>query len=469
MKKIFFSILLIAVLIGIASNIYASSNYDEAEVLYFQEDGRIFDLYEGENYFKIYVDETKDIYFEIDLVTGSDAYYVELYSEDGGLIMGDYTKYASKFYLASKNSSPGWYYIMIHSLGDSGFFTYKAESFYSSYGVNEPNNWRSFATQLEIDVSIIINDDLGSDDIYGNDIDIYAYTASEPCMLTVKMEEYDQCDYDIYIGDLLLNSTDYIIKPIKTLDIDSEYSFNITHGTCYFVIRGGIGDYEFWIERSEYQSTPVFYNVSPLKNDKYCEFDDINPQISVIGDGNVYVSCLFVKNGNAYSLEDKYISVNNKTFTSCNFPIIDADAVPDTFKRNQNTIQFVVSNTTGAKTSYSRVSQIKYDNQPPEYKDIDINANVDSIEINVLGAYDSICLAERPYRYRVYLKNSSVPEYSDWSSASYFSSGLEDSMLVPGIYIVEIQIRDSIAEKYQNDNKDLSNHILTITEEITID
>lgn len=437
----------------------------------------------GDNWFKISTDKLYDAYFKIKTETAVEKLSATLY------IDGEYGQQSSEFYcdelyLIQRYLGKGEHYILINNPYWEMEVEITTEVFPSIYEQNskkyEPNNWFYNATSITEDINEsevyneIIHSDLGEISVSGTDIDIYKYSASEPCMLTVNFSNgsynefghvYDYPgDLDIYIGDSLYAST-YPDDKKNVKKIDSNFSFNHTHGDCYFKVYGGFGDYTLDIARSEYQQDPVFLIRNPLSRQLYCEFDTMEPKISVLGNGETTVYYNFFKNSQLYISEEIKKNVNSNKFMDISFNQLVPSQIADG-GNEQNDIQVCAEYNKGTKKSQLNANKLLYDDTPPKYDSINVERNDDDIEVNVINADDTIGLAQRPYRYRVYPSGAEQTAYSDWMTSSYYNQWINGD---GGEYIVDVQIRDMIAEKYQGDTtKDLSNHIVTYTETVGI-
>lgn len=434
----------------------------------------------GDNWFKISTDKLYDVYFKIKTETGVEQLSATLYIDN------ESTKHSTEFYgnelyLIQDYLGKGEHYLLINNPYWEMEVEITTEVFPSTVNDKyEPNNWFYNATSITEDINKsetydeIIHSNLGKVAVSGTDIDIYKYSASEPCMLTVNFSngsynefghEYDYPgELDIYIGDTLYASSLTTGKG-NIKQIDSNFSFNHTHGDCYFKVYNGFGDYTLNIARSEYQQDPVFLIRNPLSRQLYCEFDTMEPKVSVLGNGEITVYYKFYKNSQLYISEEIKKNVNTSKFIDISFNQLVPSQIADG-GNEQNDIQVGAKYNKGTKKSQWNTNKLLYDDDPPKYDNINVERNEDDIEVNVINADDTIGLAQRPYRYRVYPSGAAQTAYSDWMTSSYYNQWINGD---GGEYIVDVQIRDMIAEKYQGDTtKDLSNHIVTYTETVGI-
>lgn len=321
---------------------------------------------------------------------------------------------------------------------------------------------------LIIDSSEIITDYLTDDYI------VYKYTASEPCMLEVQITG-DGVFLDIYVGNYLLASSDPSARTNRIKN-GNKFCFNHTHGDCFFKVFGS-GEYTLNIIRKNYCAKPVFFTKNTLNKSLYSELDILNPNISVLGNGEIETNYALYKNGALYISDKKELNVNSKVFTDVIFePLNPVDTVFDeSFSSNQNNFQYIVYDKTINQfnrtdsliynTNSSKVISLTYDINKPNFDDISVECNEDSVEINVIGASDSVGLAQRPFRYRIYAEGSNPPQYTDWVTTPYYN---KSGLLNAGNYVAEVQIRDMIAERYQGSDMDLSEHILTQKSEFEV-
>ena len=436
----------------------------------------------GDNWFKISTDKLYDVYFKIKTETGLEQLSATLY------IDGESTKHGTEFYgnelyLIQDYLGKGEHYLLINNPYWELEVEITTEVFPSTVNDKyEPNNWFYNATPITEDINKsetydeIIHSNLGKVAVSGTDIDIYKYSASEPCMLTVNFsnESYNEFEHeydypgelDIYIGDTLYASSLTTGKgDIK--QIDSNFSFNHTHGDCYFKVYNGFGDYTLKIKRSEYQPQPILLIRNPLQMQLNCEFDTIEPLVSILGNDEMNVSYSYIKNSSTLDNEIGTSDININTNTFSNVPLLQF--VPSQMTDGEispNYIEFSAQYIYGSKLIKSHRNSLLYDDTPPKYDSINVERNDDDIEVNVINADDTIGLAQRPYRYRVYPSGAEQTAYSDWMTSSYYNQWINGD---GGEYIVDVQIRDMIAEKYQGDTtKDLSNHIVTYTETVGI-
>lgn len=491
MKNLMLKVLMLSVILSIliipSILVNAVSTKNTAEEIYFEQDSTYqLDSDGDETWFKIYVnaptssgyDQLSDIYIKIDTIYNGEGMSATLYSDDNYFLSGDSTYFTHEFYLKCRKVTKGWYYIKIDTKGKNiDKVKITAEQFITSYdNVNvqeEPNNWFRFATPLLLDSSISIRRHLGyelKDDYRNSGVDIYEYTASEPCMLKVNFDPEKAGELDIYVGDSLIAST-VPRNGIDRIQTGKPYYFNHTHGSCYFKIHSGYEYYKFEIFKEDYQAEPVFYIKNPQSRQIFGEFDTLTPEISVLGNGRTEVYYSYIKNGQPYPSEKENVIANTTNFSDYRFQTISLSAFPGgSIKRNA--IQFTAGNTTATKSSQSASLNLRYDDAPPLYKDIEIETNEDSIEINLIEATDEVGLAQRPYRYRIYPKGSQVPTYSEWMTSNYYSKGIdiEGEIIRNTEYIIDVQVRDMVAEKYQYDKSEgeLVNHILTVSETVYI-
>lgn len=467
-KKIVF-LSLVILLFNLSSLSVYAADYDDAIELEFYNESAEYELEYGNNWFKFYVESENDIYIQIDTNYGYQYTYAQLYSEENVLLDIDYSEFVTRYNLHASGVSPGYYYVVIYNpcSESDGYHTAKlyAENFSPGTGTNEPNNWKNYATTLNVDTSIIISDTLGS--VNRSDIDIYKYTASKPYMLSVKMIEYEQYELSIYIGNILVASTDSTLNPIKKLDYGITYKFNVTHGECYFKVYNGYGDYQLKIQKNTYQSMPLFYNVSPVSGQLFSEYDSFLPKIAIMGN-NVNTRYFYVRDDWFYTSNTLYPSVNTETYTKIEFPNDNYEFETDEFTNGQNTIQFTVSNSSWNESYQTRVLDLKYDNEPPVCDDVTVEVCDGSIEVRVVNARDTDQISQRPYRYRIYKSTDTLPSYTEWSSSKYYNYGIDESIVFEhgSTYVIDVQIRDRVAEKYSNIDNDLTNHILTVTKTV---
>ena len=480
-KRVLIINLIIAVILSIGISVEAGSTVGNAEQLSFNSNSKYL-LQQGENWFYLNLNDLNyspyDIYVSIKMPYAMERSYAKLLVE--GDVDADYTDCVSEYNLVLRNQTDDKCYVYIWLPYSDNNFEAEifADAFHTTSDNYEPNNWFSKATQLVLDSDNYIKENLGDPIYFGGDIDVYKYTASEPCMLTVKFDsdtEADFGEFDIYIGDTKIASTyrDSYDKRdgVKEIKRGKKFSFNHTHGDCYFKVYDGHGKYTLLIYKENYQIAPSVLLKSPINKQILCEFDSIAPEIGVLGNGsiNTYYSCI---NGEtAHESPHVQINANSKSFTNYKFPQLAVGNMPDSDSRaEQHTIQFVAKNTSGAMTASSPQYYFSYDNAPPTYNDVSVEASEDSIEVKVVGANDDIKLAQRPYRYRVYQSNMSPTNYTDWLSNNYYNKGIEFDEINSGAdYTVDVQIRDAVGEKYQSNNNDLSNHIVTITKTVHID
>ena len=461
-RKILAMVIFSCMLLSYSGIIVSAEDYELS--WHYTEDDIL--LQQGDNWFTIQLTNDDganlhDIYFEVITEIAYPGLYTELYyNSKSNLLSGDgnSSDIKSLFCLSHQSASTGRYYINVHAPNEGIYITITPDKYSASSGTYEPNNRFHFAHQLNLSVDTVIQDNLGT---YGDDVDFYAYTTTEPCMLTVDLYDYEFAELSIYSGETLVASTD--IGEVQNNDGATRirqfpYRFNFTHGICYFKVSRGEGSYTLHITKGEYQATPVVNNLSPLNRLLYSEFDILTPAISVLANGTVTASYLYIKDGSSYEVKDKTILANNKTFTEYHFPdLLPSQVSPGT--RTQNDIQFYVKSLNSGEAYVN----LNFDNAPPECEDVSVQANEDSIEVTVIGAVDEIQLASTPYRYRIYPSGTTPPAYSEWLTQGYYSSGIDTGGLSAGSYTVEVQIRDQIAENYQSGSQDLSNHILTVT------
>lgn len=425
-------------------------------------------LYEGENWFKFTTEEVSDLYVKLEIGYGFTGLNAKLYS-GGQSVALDYSEYEMEYYLIARGCSSGENYVRVYNPHGEIEVNITTEVFPYTYDKYEPNNWFYNATELTENIDketydVIIDGYLGDESKSGHDIDIYQYTASEPCMLTIdyNKDDYDHNysnpgDLDIYIGNTLYASTYTSGRP-GVKKITDRFSFNHTHGDCYFKVYDGFGKYTLDIRRKEYQAKPVILIKNPSSRQLYCEFDTFNPLVSVLGNAELNIYYYYLKNSGPYRSEEITKKVNSKTFTDISFQQLNTSQVVDG-ESHQNTIQFAARYMSGAKMSGAHMNRLLYDYTQPEYENINVERNENNIEVNIIDASDAIGLAQRPYRYRIYLSGGDQSEYSEWMTSAYYNKWVNES---DGDYVVDVQIRDMIAEQYQGDQtKNLDNHITT--------
>jgi hypothetical protein len=446
-------------------------------------------LESGNNWFQIQLVDDElydsyDIYFEITTNLSYSGLYVELYyGNKSNLIAREDRDYISNYCLNHSNASIGWYYINIHT-SNGAYATITSDKFGDSAGANEPNNRFNFATEIDLGtIDTIISDRLGTSN-YNRDVDIYQYTASEPCMITVDLDDPEVAELSVYVGNHLVGSTSKEEYKTYEYKIDSlPYSFNHTHGPCYIKIFDGDGTYDLTITRNEYQSKPVLYVLNPKVRQLYSAFDVLKPRLALLGNGQVSVSYLHVRNGETYNGNGEKLSVltNNKTFVERQFNDILPTQVSNDGTKKQNDLQFSARNSTGTKNVGKLVVDLVFDNDSLFNKnsnmlsndDVLITAHSDSVEVEISGITEKshLQMPQRPYRYRIYPANSTPCNYSEWLTQKYFSVGIADGqqLAAGNEYIVEVQVRDKVAENNENTTNDLGGHIITLTQTIIID
>lgn len=430
------------------------------------------DLQQGDNWFSIQLENDDgaslhDIYFEVTTDWNYPGLYTELYyNNKSNILTGNSQNDISNYCLAHKAARPGWYYLKVYAPYETVRASITSDKYVTAIDAYEPNNRINFASQLELTTDTIITADLG-DSNYCDDIDFYAYMATEPCMLTVDLYDDNGAELSIYVGDSLIGTTDrWETLPSSASLIKSfPYSFNHTHGLCYFKVYGSYGGYKLRITKKDFQSTPVLYNASPLQKQLYSEFDILTPKINILANGTVNVYYSHSRNGEFYDSIKTQMTANDKTFTGYQFPDLLPTQISNSGTGTQNYLQFYAEHTSGARLMGKAYAALNYDNTPPSCKEVVVEAAAESIEISVSGATDANRLAQKPYRYRIYPSGSSPTEYSEWLTRNYYSMGIETGLeLTPGTeYTVDVQIRDRIAETCQNASQDLSNHICTVT------
>ena len=432
------------------------------------------ELKQGNNWFEIELKNddgisSHDIYFEVILDGSYQGLYTELYYNNKSTpLTGDYRDFTSNYCMVHQSAKTGWYYLNIYFPAEIGYATITTDKYAAADDEYEPNNRFHFAEPLELTTDTIITGDLGH---YGEDVDFYAYMATEPCMLSVDLYDDSSAELSIYVGNSLVASTDSWEATTASNKIRSfPYRFNHTHGICYFKVYGGYDGYKLRIKKDNYQATPVLYNISPTKRRFYSEFDILTPKIATLANGKLSTSYFHVRNGESYHSIDGEIEANDKTFTEFQFPDLLPSQVSNSGDGKQNDIQFMAKNMTGIGASQTVSVVLNYDNAPPECSDVILETSEDSIEVTVLKAYDLRGLAQKPYRYRIYPSGETAPEYSEWLTKNYYYMGIENGTeLSAGVeYTVDVQIRDNIAENCQDSSQNLNNHITTITKTVQI-
>lgn len=491
-KKFIVKLLLGIILINnylLFANINSYADY----ILEWYNTSELFELQSGNNWFQIQlVDDEQfdnyDIYFEITTEHSYAGLYVELYyGNKSNLIATESRDYISNYCLSRTNASLGWYYINIYTRdGASARITTDkfGDSAGDPNGDYEPNNRFNFANEIELGtIDVIISGSLGTQD-YNRDVDIYTYTASEPCMITVELYDYTNAELSVYVGNHLVGSTSK--EEYKTYEdkINSlPYSFNHTHGPCYIKIFDGDGDYKLKITRHEYQAKPVLYLLNPKVRQLHSTFDVISPRVAILGNGQVNVSYIYARNGQTYNGNNEKLSVstNNKAFVECQFNDILPSQVSNVGTKTQNSIQFSARNSTGTKNVGTFITGLAFDNDTLFNKNGDVFSNEDilitthrdSIEVEVFGITENrhLQMPQRPYRYRIYPANSDPCDYSEWLTQKYYSIGVEDGqqLILGDEYIVEVQVRDKVAESNEYTTNDLSGHIITLVQTVTIE
>jgi len=350
MVKKFIIKLLIGIFIMNSFMVFFSIDIHADYILEWYNVSEMFELQSGDNWFQIQLldDEgynNNDIYFEITTLHSYSGLYVELYyGNKNNLIAVESRDYISNYCLSYRNARTGWYYINIYTR-DGAEATITADKFGASGGTYEPNNRFNFATEIELGIiDTIISDRLGTND-YNNDVDIYKYTAFEPCMITIDFDDYSeyQPEISVYVGNNIVGSTSR--DEFQTADqrISSlPYSFNHTHGPCYIKVFGGSGAYKLKITQKEYSAKPILYIINPKVRQLYSQFDVITPKLAILGNGDVTVSYLHVRDGNTYSGNNEKVSVttNNKTFVECQFNDILPTHIDNYGTKTQNDVQF---------------------------------------------------------------------------------------------------------------------------------
>lgn len=466
----FISVFMINMFTGVlCTTAHAGSSYSTADEIGYGEN-YLGAIPEGDYWLKIRVDEMSDLYISVNYNWAYEDSYTELYSPSLILLAGDYAL-SHKQFVAKNGIGSGMYYIKLHTPYGEDPVIVNVERFNVCDGAHEPNNWFELATQMtELDTGwdIIFEDSLGDN---GDDIDIYKYTPVEPCMLAVHMLEHeDNLEFDIYIDDFALATTNRLFPGPKKIERDDVFYFNHIKGPCYIVVYGGWGEYKMQITKLAYQADPILYHVSPQTRQIISELDAITPKAALLGEGTFKVESHYVKNGNGYSSTTGYPTVNSRSFTEYQFPTILPSQVSDEKNGSQNSMQISAQNTSKAKGWATSFYYLIYDNEPPECDDVIVSKNEDSIEISIVNAYDKVKLAQRPYRYRVYPFGNNPPEYSDWITSNYYNQWLDNEAAGNmDSYVIDVQIRDSVAEKYQSSTKDLSKHILTVTKAASSD
>lgn len=488
-----FKKLLIKLLVGILiinSFIFSSNvNTYADQILDWYDTSEMFELQSGNNWFQIQLIDDEwydsyDIYFEITTMHSYSGLYVELYyGNKSNLVAREGRDYISNYCLSHSSARTGWYYLNIYTR-DGAYATITTDKFGSSGGTNEPNNRFNFATEIDLEIiDTIISDSLGAND-YNSDVDIYKYTASEPCMITVDLYDYTEAELSVYVGNHVVGSTSRDEYQTTEQKISSlPYSFNHTHGPCYIKVFGGSGAYKLKITRKEYQAKPVLYVLSPKVRQLYSAFDVLSPRLAILGNGLVNASYFHVRNGNTYDANKETLSVltNNKTFVECQFNDILPTQVSNDGTRTQNDLQFTAKNSTGTKNISYLTADLTFDNDSIFNKkgnmltneDVTITTHRDSIEVEISGIKEKnhLQMPQRPYRYRIYPANSTPSDYTNWITQKYYRMANEDGQqLVTGNeYIVEVQVRDKIAEENEYSTSDLSNHIITLIQTTVIE
>lgn len=450
------SILLLAILLSGVNAVIAANDYE----LSWDEPLENFDLQSGENWFYIQLSRDDnatyhDIYFEITFSEIYERIYTELYYYNkSDIVANELDDSKSKHCLVYQGASTGYYYLKVYSPFEVTV-SITATKFKTARDA-EPNNLMSFAEQLNLSTDATISGDLGDEN--DNDVDFYAYTTTEPCMLRVHLYDDTDAKLSIYSGETLIASS--AERPTVKL----PYNFNFVHGTCYFKVYGGSGSYTLHITKKPYSARPVLYGKvsnTPL----YSELDALNPKIAVLAQDNISVGYTLYKDKTSYVSNPNTITTNENSFTEYQFPTIPA-SYPQIEASSRCYIVFSAKGTAETEEVFMKLLQ---DNAPPEYKDVLVEANEDSVEVTVIEAFDTIKLASKPYRYRIYLTGTTPPEYSEWLTKNYYSKGIDTGTgLIAGDYIVEVQVRDQVAENCKNSSQDLSNHILTVTKTVQI-
>jgi len=112
------------------------------------------------------------------------------------------------------------------------------------------------------------------------------------------------------------------------------------------------------------------------------------------------------------------------------------------------------------------------DNNIISNEDIIITTHKDGIEVEISAIKEKkhLQMPQRPYRYRIYPANSMPCEYTEWMTQKYYGIEFaEEKQLVTGTeYIVEVQIRDRVAENSEIDSNNANEHIITLIQTIVI-
>lgn len=445
--------------------VQAGNSITQADKIQFYAQNQKFWLEEpGDYWYEINVDKLSDIYFEVDTNLAYEGTYTKLFHKDlSALIADDTTRNTSEFFMAKKWAAAGKYYLKVHTEVSQIEINITAEQFTSTDDKNEPNNWMYFATPLKFDASSLVKDgNLGND--FGNDVDFYSYYALEPCMVTVGLQDIkSQVDMSIYVGNTVIASTSKWEHPLEIIT-GNNYAFNHTHGIFYIKIFGGDGAYTLDIVKGDYQTEIVAYSKNPVSKQLISEFDILTPKISILGNGQVTTSYDLMIKYNSYTGEKKSLTANCNAFTEQEFAPIHPSQITGSNYGNFHRITYHTDYVKGTKNKQTDVVHLLYDEAAPN-GNTKITVNEDSIEVSIISPKDEYGLADRPFRYRIYPAGTTPPSYCDWNTSCYYSKGIEgDEKLVTGIeYVVEAQIRDKVAEKFQNSTQDLSKHIRTIT------
>lgn len=453
------------------ANSYTTVSFDE-----FQQ----YVIYPGDNWFGVHTDKKAAIYVHAETHTAEAGNLeIELYNSSLSILDYDYANNSIDYWLASNNCSLGWYYIKVYNKSAyERSISLNLERYVSTNDTYEPNNWFHKAYELNIDTQIIIDASLGSyTQNLRDDIDIYEYRASEPCMLKVTLDftsVFYRPSLSIYLGQkLLVASTNNrkVVFPAVLIENDVFY-FNHTHGSIYFVVEEGYGDYTLTIERELYRPSPVYYISEPVVRQVVSELDTLTPKANILSTTQPINTYYFlVKNGNTLTSSTQQVASGSE-FIEHIYPSVNISEIPNTYNTWQSDIQFQVLYPSGVKQSQSLITPFIPNESPPICDEINVIVSECSIELKVINARDDAGLAQRPYRYRIYLSDTTPPEYSEWLTSNYYNKGIEKGkeLQKQAHYTIDVQIRDVTAEKYQNDSSvNLINHIRTYTQVELID
>lgn len=309
-----------------------------------------------------------------------------------------------------------------------------------------------------------------------NSAHLYRYSISEPCMIEVQLENLTNTDtvaYDLEfdiltsVNNVLASNTSSGDGQYKFNRYDSFY-FNFVSGNCYFFITNANTrsvQYKLTVKKHQYHSLPAFYLKQPVQNTIFSEFDIITPKVMFFNPtGSGYTNSSLVINGYNQSDNNQYLLTSND-FVEYTYGTRDISNYLTGTDKSDSSIIIYTDSTILKGHSQVMFVPIAFDFEKPTYESINANVFANAVEVEIVGAKDQIKLADKPYRYKIYNSNSTEPAYTNWiSNPVYFSEFDVEN----GNYIIKCQIRDSVAEKYENDtSKDLSNHIVTYETTVT--